>query len=156
MNNNGFWKIGFLLISFIFIIIVAGGAYLFGRGDFDFGSIVKTSSPKVDEQKILVTPTPNMQSEIEAIKNAVYKKTGLTSQNSDVSVSQYSSKFAKGGVKEKEAVGGAYFIAAKVEGEWICVYDGQSQPSCEVIELYNFPVEMVPECLSEANKVVKR
>jgi len=156
MNNKGFWKIGFLIISFIFIIVVVGGAYLLGKGDLNIGSIIKISSQKVEEEKVLVTPTPNKETEIEAIKKAVYKKTGLTSQNSDVSVSQYSAEYAKGGVKEKEAVGGAYFIAAKVGDEWVCVYDGQSQPSCEVTEQYNFPVDLVPECLNEANVVVKR
>jgi len=71
-------------------------------------------------------------------------------------VSEYNSKYAKGGVKEKEAVGGAYFIAAKVDNEWICVYDGQSQPTCEQIEPFDFPKSLVPECLNKANKVVER
>jgi hypothetical protein len=154
MKSKSYWKIGFIFISVILILLVGFLAYLFGKGDINLNTNLKNNSTATEEP--IVSPTPNISSEIEAIKKAVYKKTGLTSENADVTVSQYTSTFAKGGVKEKEAVGGAYFIAAKVNSEWICVYDGQSQPTCEQIEPFNFPKEMVPECLDENNKVVKR
>lgn len=155
MNNRGFLKVGFILTSVVLIVVVGFISYLFGKGELNINSKFLKIAPSTTETP-LVSPTPNLSSEIEGIKKAVYEKTGLTSQNADVTVSQYTSTIAKGGVKEKEAVGGAYFIAAKVGNEWVCVYDGQSQPTCEQIEPFNFPKEMVPECLDANNKVVKR
>jgi len=73
-----------------------------------------------------------------------------------VTISENTGQFAKGGIKEYEAVGGAYWIAAKTNEGWVCVYDGQSQPTCEQIAPYNFPTDMVPECLDENGKVVER
>ena len=155
MENKGFWKIGFILISVILLIVVGMLAFLFGRGDIGLNNTNKENLSLATEKPI-VTSTPNSALEIESIKEAVYEKTGLTSEVADVTVSQYTSNYAKGGVKEKEAVGGAYFIAAKVDNEWICVYDGQSHPTCQQIEPFDFPKSLVPECLDGANKVVER
>ena len=155
MKNKGFWKIGFILISVTLLLLVGLLAFLFGRGDIGLNNTNKENLSLATEKPI-VTPTPNSALEIQSIKEAVYEKTGLTSLLADVTVSEYTSTYAKGGVKEKEAVGGAYFIAAKVSDKWICVYDGQSHPTCEQLEPYDFPKEMVPECLNESNKVVER
>ena len=154
MKSKSYWKIGFIFISVILILLVGLLAYLFGKGDINLNTNLQNNSTATEEP--IVSPTPNVSLEIEAIKKAVYEKTGLTSEIADVTVSLYTSTYAKGGVKEKEAVGGAYFIAAKVNNKWVCVYDGQSQPTCEQIELYNFPKEMVPECVDQNNKVIER
>ena len=157
MNNKGFWKIGFFIALVLLIILIGVLAFLLGRGNFSLNiSLPEKTSDLIEEPLKTAVPTPDMSLEIEAIKDAVYEKTGLTKENADVSVDEYTLNHAKGGVKEKEAVGGAYFIAAKVGGEWICVYDGQAHPSCELIEPYDFPSEMVPECLDSSNNVVKR
>ena len=155
MKSKGYWKIGFIFISIILILLVGFLAYLFGKGDINLNSNTYKNNSTATEEPI-VSPTSNASLEIEAIKEAVYKKTGLTSEIADVTVSLYTSTHAKGGVKEKEAVGGAYFIAAKVNNQWICVYDGQSQPTCEQIEPFNFPKEVVSECLDQNNKVIER
>jgi len=147
MKNKGFWKIGFVLVSVILLLLVGLLAFLLGRGDIKVNNTGKENVSLATEEPV-VTPTPNPALEIEAIKKAVYEKTGLTSRVADVTVSEYNSTYAKGGVKEKEAVGGAYFTAAKVDNEWICVYDGQSQPTCEQIEPFDFPKSLVPECLN--------
>ncbi len=44
-------------------------------------------------------------------------------------------------------VGNGYFLAARQGDSWLIVYDGQAIPSCTVVETYQFPIEMVPECL---------
>jgi len=155
MKNKGFWKIGFILISVILLLLVGLLAFLLGRGDIKLNKSSK-ENVSLSTKEPLVLSTPNSALEMEAIKKAVYEKTGLTSEVADVTVSEYTSSYAKGGVKEKEAVGGAYFIAAKVDNEWICVYDGQSHPTCEQLEPYDFPKEMVPECLDGDNEVVER
>ena len=155
MKNKEFWKTGFILISVILVLLVGLVSFLFGRGDIKLDGNNKENSSSATE-KPLVTSTPNSVLEIEAIKQAVYEKTGLNNLTADITVSEYTSNYAKGGVKEKEGIGGAYFIAAKVDSKWICVYDGQSHPTCEELESYNFPKEMVSECINENNIVVER
>ncbi|MBZ9572273.1 hypothetical protein KJA15_03010 [Patescibacteria group bacterium] len=49
------------------------------------------------------------------------------------------------------------FLAAKVDGDWELVHDGQGAILCSAIEPYNFPVDMVIECFDEeAGKVKDR
>lgn len=41
---------------------------------------------------------------------------------------------------------GGIFLAAKVDGEWALVFDGNGAISCELVEGYGFPSEMVQDC----------
>ncbi len=108
------------------------------------------------------TPTESTQSakpqtdEIDKVKAAIYAKTGLTKDKAEVSVNKITPTHATGNIKEFEAVGGAYWIAAKKDGKWVAVYDGQSQPECSLIKPYDFPLDMVPECLNASGKVISR
>ena len=111
-----------------------------------------TPSPEIIQK---ATPTPTIN-ESELIKQAVFKKTGLTASQAEVSINKNTGQYATGNIKEFEAVGGAYWLAAKTEDGWVGVYDGQAQPTCEQIAPYNFPKDMVPECLDKNGKVVKR
>lgn len=48
-------------------------------------------------------------------------------------------------------------LAAKVNGTWKLIWDGNGTISCASIDPYNFPVSMVPECWNETTgKSVKR
>lgn len=94
--------------------------------------------------------------ETELIKQAVYERTGLTPDQAEISITNRIASHAKGTIKEYEAVGGAYWLAAKSDAGWIGVYDGQSQPDCVDIETYAFPADMVPECLNASGMVVSR
>ena len=148
-----------LIVFLIFIIVVGllALAFFFGLKYRQIpGKVVPTPTPEVTNiPSPQPTPTP-MVDESELIKQAVYKKTGLTENKALVTISKNTGEFATGGIKEYEAVGGAYWLAAKTDEGWVCVYDGQSQPTCEQIALYNFPKDMVPECLDENGKVIKR
>ena len=113
-------------------------------------TIQPTATPEEE-----TTPTPTVD-ESELIKEAVFKKTGLDATKAEVSINKNTGQYATGNIKEFEAVGGAYWLAAKTNEGWVGVYDGQSQPTCEQIDPYNFPTDMVPECLDENGQVVKR
>jgi len=104
----------------------------------------------------LTTPTTTVDDDNKLIKQAILNKLGLTESQAVVTISQNTGQYAKGGVKEIEAVGGGYFLAAKVGGNWVTVYDGQANPTCVQLAPYNFPTDMVPECLDSSGKVVKR
>lgn len=52
--------------------------------------------------------------------------------------------FGQGGQGE-----GGMFLAVKVNGVWELVYDGNGSISCSAVDPYDFPVDMVPECIEE-------
>lgn len=97
---------------------------------------------------------------VELIKQALIKKNNWTNGNDlIVTVSKNDGTYASGGVKDKNSeVGGGYFFAAKVEGVWKIVADGNGTISCESLVPYpNYPVSMIPECWNEkTGKSVKR
>lgn len=119
-----------------------------------------TPTPEITPT-LAITPTPlatptTAVDDTKLIKQAILNKLGLTENQAVVTISQNTGQYAKGGVKEVEAVGGGYFLAAKVGGNWVIVYDGQANPTCAQLAPYNFPIDMVPECLDNNDKVVKR
>jgi len=146
------------VLAFLIFIIVIGLlalAFFFGMKYRQTPtSETPTPTPEVTSVPSL-QPTPTIN-ESELIKKAVFKKTGLNETQAEVSINKNTGEFATGNIKEFEAVGGAYWLAAKTEGGWVAVYDGQAQPTCEQIAPYNFPKDMVPECLDKNGKVVKR
>jgi hypothetical protein len=152
LKENKFWKIGFILLFMILLVGVAYFAYSYGRG--------KTEEGQTKTSDLTATISPSQEvgiNEEGAVKEAVYRKFGSDATKLVVIVSEVTDGFAKGGVREVSSeVGGGYFIAAKTEGSWVVVYDGQAQPTCNQIAPYNFPKEMVPECLDSKGGVVKR
>lgn len=120
-------------------------------------AIMPTATPKEESQVQVTsptaTPTPTTD-DLQAIKLALAAKLGT---NIEVTISQNTGTHAKGNVREKSSeVGGGYFLAAKVDSRWVIVYDGQSTPTCSQIAPYNFPKNMVSECLSASGQVVSR
>ncbi len=152
MKQNS-WKIGFFTLLALLIIGVNVFVWFFwGKGMILKTTLTPSPTPTV-KVELIETSAPIID-ETEAIKEAVFNKTGLTKNEALVTIDENTGQFAKGGIKEYEAVGGAYWIAAKTATGWVCVYDGQSQPTCQQIDSYNFPIDMVPECLDENGEVV--
>ena len=48
-----------------------------------------------------------------------------------------------------------YFLAAKQNGKWVFVTSGQDDPSCDAIEPYDFPRDIVDKCYDEQTKQTK-
>mgnify|MGYP001595779667 CR=1 FL=1 len=142
----------FGLVGIVILALVGGAAYFFGQGKINV-SISPTSSP---EATFLGTPVPTTDDQA-AIKQAVYTKFNSDATKLNVTVSKIDGKYATGGIVDVGSeVGGGYFLAAKWQGNWVIVHDGQAQPTCAQIAPYDFPVTMVPECLNASGKVVKR
>lgn len=59
--------------------------------------------------------------------------------------------YAKGSVRFKGEMGGAIWFAAKTNGTWKLVSDGQGPMSCESANSYNFPKDLVPGCIDTKN-----
>lgn len=93
----------------------------------------------------------------EAIKLAVLESIGLEEEEVAFTITIYTGAHAKGNVREVDAVGGGYWLAAKDEnGDWVAVYNGQANPPCGDVDAYNFRTSMVPECMDASNNAVTR
>ena len=154
------WKAAFwVLITILLISAVGVLAYLLGKGSFGFSNLrpsPTSSATPISQLQPPATIVPVVD-ETEAIKEAIYLLVGSDATVVNVTIDKNIGTYATGGVVDwASEVGGGYWIAAKSAGEWIGVYAGQSQPTCNEIDPYNFPTSMVPECLDGLGKVITR
>ncbi len=144
----------------LLIIGVNGFAWYYffkGKAPTSTSAPLAIPSPLSSAETVTVSPSPSPTvDETQLIEEAVFKLTGLDPTKAEVTINNHTGQFATGGIKELEAVGGAYWLAAKVAKNWVGVYAGQAQPKCSEISPYNFPKDMVPECLDNSNNVVNR
>lgn len=59
--------------------------------------------------------------------------------------------YAQGTVRFKSVMGGGIWFAAKTAQGWELAADGNALVDCEVIEKYQFPIEMIPGCVDNKN-----
>ncbi|MFZ5933144.1 MAG: hypothetical protein ACOYT7_03680 [Patescibacteria group bacterium] len=146
------WKTAFFgLIGVLVLVLVGSAAYFFGQGKIKVSVFPSSPEPSLGE-----TPVPTVN-EVAAIKQALYLKFKADATKLDVSVNKIEGNYATGNVKDVGSeVGGGYFLAAKVSGNWVIVHDGQASPTCSQLAPYDFPVSIVPECLDESGRVVAR
>jgi len=93
-------------------------------------------------------PNVNPLSREEALIKLFAEKYDLLESDVENTISQESENHVAGIVelapKGPGNVGG--FLAAKVDGQWKLVFDGNGSVSCEVLREYNFPQEMFIYC----------
>jgi hypothetical protein len=157
-EQSNSWKTAFwILFTIILISAVGAFAYFLGKGNFNFSKLISSPSPShVSQLQPPPTQAPIID-ETEAIKEAIYEMVGSDASEVNVTISKNTGFHATGGVVDwSSEVGGGYWIAAKSGGEWTGVYGGQSHPTCNQIDPYNFPTDMVPECLDGLGKVITR
>ena len=96
-----------------------------------------------------------VESDLELIKKALVEKHGWSIENVNVTVSKNTGTHASGGVTIEGEMGGAMFLATKVDGEWVVVWDGNGSITCSSVEPYDFPTDMVSECWDESTGTLK-
>lgn len=107
------------------------------------------ASPTVEE----VVPTLD---DLALITKAIALKTGLSEDAINVTISKHIGDYAIGGIVEKTSeVGGAQWFAAKKNGAWVIVHDGQDYPKCSALVGYSFPKEILDSCWDETTNKVK-
>ncbi len=73
-------------------------------------------------------------------------------EDANVTINELEGSYASGGIVFEGEMGGGYFYAAEVGGEWSIVFDGNGTTPCDVLEAVNFPVDMAAECWDEINQ----
>lgn len=151
----------YFLTIFITAVLtfLAATVYYKGIPEFAKPEGVSVSNTEVGS-KTDTTPSPAPVDEenvlAEAVKTALVKKYGSQSANLKVSVSKIEGEYAEGTVSE-DGGGGGWF-AARQNGFWTLVWDGNGQIDCVDISPYpEFPASLIPECWdSSADKLITR
>lgn len=81
----------------------------------------------------------------EEIKRLLAEKYPKYAATLSVSVTQETQNYARGGVSFVSGQPGGFFLAAKINGKWQLVFDGNGQISCN-LSSYGFPSEMLADC----------
>ncbi len=85
-----------------------------------------------------------------AIGLALSKRVGIPFEELGFLLSENTGTHARGILPE------GYFLAARDESGWVIVYDGQATPACAEIDRFEFPADMVSECLDANGNPVAR
>lgn len=108
-------------------------------------TIVPSLTATVDETKVLIA----------AVKAALVVEHGPDAANLDVTVSKIEGNYAEGAASTQG--GGAMWFAAKINGTWQLVWDGNGEILCSALIAFpSFPADMIPECWDANNNLVKR
>ena len=63
-----------------------------------------------------------------------------------ISINHRRGNYVVGGVKFTGALEGGYLLAAKVNGAWKIVFDGNGTIPCSSVDVVSFPSDLVTEC----------
>lgn len=151
----------YFIIVFITAIVVFLGATVYYKGLPNFTtpqgiSVTSTESATISTSE--QTPAPEVDEGMvsEAIKTALIKKYGPNASDMEVTVSKIDGEYAKGMVTEEG--GGGMWFAARLNGTWTLVWDGNGIITCDDISPYpEFPANMIPECWDNStSKLITR
>lgn len=155
---------GKTLLIVLLMVVVAAGAYYFG---------VQSKTAPTEPVSITVTPTqavvpvsPSTTSPvtspatpttdenalvIAAVKAGLVAEHGPDANSLTVTVSTIQGTYAKG--MASASAGGGLWFAAKVNGSWKLVWDGNGTIDCTSLTAYpNFPNTLIPECYDAATQ----
>jgi hypothetical protein len=134
-----------ILLILVLIVILSCGFYFF--------LTKKTSTPT---QSVNVpTPTPKENSATYQITQALSAKNSWNASGIEVNITSLEGDFAKGDIKMKGEMSGGLWFAAKVNGIWKIVYDGNGIITCDRLRDYkNFPKDLIPSCYDKQTETL--
>jgi hypothetical protein len=96
-------------------------------------------------------PVDDSAALIAAIKAGLVAEHGPDASTMTITVGKIAGNFAEGGAAA--SAGGGMWLAAKVNGTWHLVWDGNGSVLCSSVNPYNFPASMVQECWDDVKQV---
>lgn len=105
-----------------------------------------TPTPTVDETSAIIT----------AVRKGLIAEHGSDASSLNITVANIEEVYASGQASAQG--GGGMWYAAKVNGVWNLVWDGNGQIQCSSLTNYpNFPTNMIPECWDDkTQQLIKR
>ncbi len=99
----------------------------------------------------------NLEKDTAAIKQALINE-DRNLFGMKVTISKDTGRYAKGSVSPiAQAAGGGMVFAAKENGEWKIVFDGNGQIDCTLLDPYpNFPADMITDCVNSQGLTIRR
>jgi len=148
----------FLAVAAAFLLIL-GGAFGFWfyqkQKDVDKTAVVSPVITVIPTPTLaispIMTPTVTSKTDKELLTEAFAQKYQKAKEQVTVTIKENDGNYVSGGVKFEGEIGGGWFLAAKQNGQWTIVADGNGTVMCSSIESYDFPVSMVPECWDEVS-----
>jgi len=124
-----------------------------------FTYIFITYYPK--KQTVTIQPTVTQAptataSDTDLLKLAFAQKYNKSVADVNLTIKINTGVLANGGVSFVGENGGGWWLAAKTNGSWNIVQDGNGTITCELTDPYNFPTSMVPECVNKQGKLIKK
>jgi len=160
-------SVSFLTLLLVAIIVAGGYYFLIYEPNHKTGVSMIPATVTPTTQLVTVTPTvtggiiktPSQDETstiIAAVKKGLIAEHGNDANSLTITVSSINGDYAKGMASAQ--AGGAIWFAAKVNGVWTLVWDGNGQISCKALAPYpNFPKTMIAECYDDATqKMVTR
>lgn len=152
-----------VILSLILVAVVSGGAVYLWQENNDNNESESTASSQIDTEQENENDTttseaqpvqePQVTNE-QAITEAMAAKYSKTTSETDLSINMIDENHASGVVIFEGEVAGGWWLAAKQNGNWIIVADGNGTVMCSDIDAYNFPTDMVPECWDETTETL--
>lgn len=148
---------------FVTAVIVFLGATVYYKGWPNFSkpsgvSVVSTEEASPAATVPVVSPSPTDETEviIAAVKKGLIAEHGQAAAAMTITVSKVEGEYAKGMASEEG--GGGLWFAAKLNGVWTLVWDGNGIVDCASVSPFpEFPTSMIPECLaSSSGKMITR
>ncbi len=118
--------------------------------------VIPTPSPVPSASASATVKSDDNQTILAAVKAALIAKHGPDFSDLNYSISKVEGDYASGSVSGEG--GGGMWFAAKVNGSWLIVADGNGVIMCSDLAPYpNFPKDMIPECwdASTGNNVIR-
>ena len=171
------YKIGFFLLMGVFLILLGAFGSWFFLSQKDNRKIKEAEKEVAKISPEYLSPTVEIQnketneaslsadsetketdktSDLKALKKAMADRHHKNENETIITISKNNGTHAAGGVRFEGEISGGWFLAAKRGNEWVIVADGNGTVSCEVIEPWRFPADMVPECVDKEGNLINR
>jgi len=149
-----------IILVVILIIAVAGliayAGYLAGFNKSQQTKATASSTPTAIQTVSLqntVTPktsTTATASDESLIKQKMAEKFDTDASRVSIEFTNKDDNYALGTAGIEGEMGGGWFVAAKQDGEWLIIADGNGVIECAVLEEYDVPNTIVAECFNTA------
>ena len=162
----------YIITIFVTAVIVFLGAVIYFKGLPTFPSYNK-APVSTESGAVSVTPGPSTVtgatatpsstltgdiniSVVSAVQDGLVAEHGPDAASMNLTISKVEGNYAKG--MANGTGGGGIWFAAKVNGNWILVWDGNGIITCSDISSYPaFPTDLIPQCWDTATqKLVTR